>query len=499
MSIQHEQNRRAGSRTRSGELRAGPGVRSGVALGSQNVLPSGSRRPERAIDFAELGDGTLAEVVEDPMNPSRTRFAIFNQGRVRFADQLEYGGEIFVPIPRSVVGFSDVKLPCGVLPYGSVKRLIGEVLAFIKYGADISISDIGVLAAFVLYSWLADRLLPAVYLSIIGLPQSGKSTLLELLSMICRQPLLVSDISEAAVFRTCHQFSPTLIIDEVEWHSSRTSRLRQLLRAGIGRASRALRIGDCSSSFGPKVFSSLEPSTDAALNSRCLQIVMAETMKRKLVKPGDPRMVSLAKDLRQMLLKFRFNSYRSIGPAPLLGAENLRPRSRDLFCSLAAPVRRSRIIVVTLSNFVKRHHDPVTREPLGPRQDALLSVLFQVLHHHPPAGSVRVKFLAETTNALLQRSGEKLALTDKATGTILSTLGFKSKCRTNQGWILWFDSDTQKRAHQLLQTHGIARLEPGTAESFAKSCSACQTIISPNGSSKTPGSTRVVGPNRDEK
>jgi hypothetical protein len=66
--------------------------------------------------------------------------------------------------------------------------------------------------------WLADRLLPAVYLSIIGLPQSGKSTLLELLSMICRQPLLVSDISEAAVFRTCQQFSPTLIIDEVEWH-----------------------------------------------------------------------------------------------------------------------------------------------------------------------------------------------------------------------------------------------------------------------------------------
>jgi hypothetical protein len=225
---------------------------------------------------------------------------------------------------------------------------------------------------------------------------------------------------------------------------------------------------------------------------------MAETMKRKLVKPGDPRMVSLAKDLRQMLLKFRFNSYRSIGPAPLSGAENLRPRSRDLLCSLAAPVRRSRMMVVTLSNFVKRHHDPVTREPLGPRQDALLAILFQMVHHHP-AGSVRVKFLAETTNALLQRRGERLALTDKATGTILSTLGFKSKCRTNQGWILWLDADTQKRAHQLLQTHGIARLEPGTAESFAKRCSACQTIISPNGSAKTPGSTRVVGPNPDEK
>jgi hypothetical protein len=453
---------------------------------------------EREIDFAELGDGTLAEVVEDPRDPNRTRLAIFKKGRVRFADQLEYGGEILVPIPRSVLGFSDVKLPCGVLPYGSITNLVTTVALFIVYGLDISVSYAAVLAAFVLYSWLADRLLPAVYLSIIGLPQSGKSTLLELLSMICRQPLLVGDISEAAVFRTCRQFSPTLIIDEVEWHSSRTGRLRQLLRAGIGRSSRALRVGDCSSSFGPKVFSSLEPSTDSALNSRCLQIVMAETMGCKLLKPGDLTMVSLAKHLRQMLLKFRFNFYRSIDPALLPDTENLRPRSRDLLCSLAAPVRRSRMMVNILSDFMKRHHDPVTRESLGPRQDALLAVLFKLMHLSP-AGSVRVKLLAETANALLQRRGEKLALTDKAAGTILSSLGFLSKSRTNQGWILWLDSDTQKRAHQLLQTHGIARLEPGTAESFAKRCSACQTIISPNGSAKTPGSTRVVGPNHDEK
>jgi len=103
-------------------------------------------------------------------------------------------------------------------------------------------------------------------------------------------------------------------------------------------------------------------------------------------------------------------------------------------------------MVIALSDFVKRHHDPVTRESLGPRQDALLAVLFQVMHHHPPAGSVRVKFLAETTNALLQRRGERLALTDKAAGTILSTLGFKRKSRTNQGWILWLDSDTDNDA-----------------------------------------------------
>jgi hypothetical protein len=433
----------------------------------------------REVAFAELGDGTLVEVIEDPDDPRRTRFAIAKRGRVRFADWVKLNGEVLVPISRSAVGFSDVKLPTGVRPYGSVTNLAAWTYYFLKCSLDVSDLSCFVLAAFVLYSWLADRLLPAVYLSIVGLPQSGKSTLLELLSTICRQPLFVTDISAAAVYQACRQFSPTLLIDEVEWHSSKGSgSLRQQMRAGTGRSSHSLRVRGSASSFGPKVFSSLEPSTDPALNSRCLQIIMTETLKRGLLKPGHPSMLACASDLRQRLLKFRFNRYGSIRPATFPGLEELRPRSRDLFACLSAPMARSKILSRYLLDFIRDHHDPTTREALGTGMDAMLTVVFEFLHQFP-SSSVRVKVLAQLANSFLRSRNERLVLNDKLAGTTLSSLGFRSRKRTNQGWVLMLDSETEKRAHQLFRTHGITHLLQSDLERYAKSCPICKTFLGP--------------------
>ena len=444
--------------------------------GSKPELPKNSLQM-REVASAELCDGTLVEVIEDPNNPSRTRFAIAKRGRVRFADRLKLNGEVLIPIPRSAVGFSDVKLPRGVLPYGSLINLTACIACFLRSALDVSDLSCFVLVAFVLYSWLADRLLPAAYLSIVGLPQSGKSTLLELLSMICRQPLFVSDISSAAVYQACRLFSPTLLIDEVEWHSSKgPGSLRQLMRAGTGRYSQSLRVRGSASSFGPKVFSSLEASTDPALNSRCLQIVMTETEKRGLLKPDHPSMLACASDLRQRLLKFRFNRYHSIRPATFAGLEDLRPRSRDLFACLSAPVARSKNWSRVLLDFIRDHHDPTTREALGTGMDAMLTAVFEFLHQFP-SSSVRVKVLAQFANLFLRSRNERLVLSDKLAGTTLSSLGFRSRKRTNQGWVLMLDSETEKRAHQLLKTHGITHISQGDLERYSKSCPTCKTFI----------------------
>jgi hypothetical protein len=207
---------------------------------------------------------------------------------------------------------------------------------------------------------------------------------------------------------------------------------------------------------------------------------MTETKKHRLLKPGNPSMVEYASWLRQLLLKFRFNSYNSIRLAAIPGADELRPRSRDLLASLSAPVVRVKCFSKILLTFIKNHHDPATRESLGARQDALLAVVFELVHQ--PRESVRVKDLAQATNALLLREGERATLTDKAAGTIVSSLGFRNKTRTKFGWILRLDSDTQKRAHQLLETHGIAHLQTEDIQRCAESCPMCQNLVSASNS-----------------
>src|SRR4029077_18099847 len=43
-------------------------------------------------DFAELENGTLVDLVQDPGNPSRTLLAVWKDGQLRYQDQLETNG-----------------------------------------------------------------------------------------------------------------------------------------------------------------------------------------------------------------------------------------------------------------------------------------------------------------------------------------------------------------------------------------------------------------------
>jgi hypothetical protein len=426
----------------------------------------------------ELENGSIADVIEDPSDPNRTVFAIHKGGRIRLSAHVKDRGRILVPTPATTVGFYGVKLPKGVTPYRSVMRLLITLLKFIRCGMDVPIEYAYVLSAFVLYTWVADRLPNAVYLSIIGLPQSGKSTLLELLSSLCRRGLLSNDISQAAAYQACSDLNPTLLIDEIDWNSSRTaSDFRRLLRAGSNSSSRSLRVRHSGSSFGPKVFGSLKASPDSALNSRCIRLVMTETKKSGLLKPGDPSMVKFASDLRQQLLKFRFGHYGSIRPAAIAGAEELRPRSRDILCSLAAPLVGNQLWTRYLLEFMEQNHDPTTREGLEPWDEALLAVLWEVIHRDQPLPDLRIggEFsLGTATNGILQRTGERLRVTDKAVGNTLTSLGFRSKQRTNSGWVLRLDSSTVDRCHQLLKTHDNRHIQSSEFALHSAECTTCK-------------------------
>ncbi len=443
-----------------------------------------NRAPEVQIDFGELENGSLLETVENPADPNRTLLAIFDGGPVRLAGDVEDRGRILVPIPRTTLGFSDVKLPQGVMSYDSVNSLVHTVAWLIQHVIDVPDLYTAVLSSYVPYTWVADRLPTAVYLSMIGLPQSGKSTLLELLNLLCRRGLLVSDISQAAAHQAC-KFNPTLLIDEVDWHSSRTmSTFRQLLRAGTSPSLRTLRVHQSSGSFGPKVFGSLEASPDSALNSRCIQLVMAETKKSGLLKPHDPAVVKAASELRQKLLKFRFDSYKSIRPAQVPGAEELRPRSRDILSSLAAPLVGNPQWTDCLFAFIKHEHDPVTRDPLEPRQEALHAAVWKVIHMEPPLTGVRIggqASLSTATNQTLQRGGERLSVSDKAVGVMVSSMGFRSTQRTKTGWVLWLDSDTRERCHLLLKTHGNRYIQDWDFAQHSTTCPLCKALATPGG------------------
>jgi len=72
---------------KSAELRDRSEPRYPLTLSTQSA-----ERPITEVDFAELEDGTLIELVENPQSLGRKCFAVWKDGEIRFVDRLEQDG-----------------------------------------------------------------------------------------------------------------------------------------------------------------------------------------------------------------------------------------------------------------------------------------------------------------------------------------------------------------------------------------------------------------------
>src|SRR5260370_12557035 len=394
------------------------------AFGTPSYKSEGNSVTE--IDFAELKDGTLVELVEDSKNPGRTCFAVWKDGEVQFVDRLERDGQVFVPLSRKNEVIGRLQLPSAALPYESVQALLCRLKGLISRCVAVDEKYVRVLADFVLSTWFVDRLDVAPYPSVVGLLQSGKTTLLKVVSLVCRRPLLIADITSASFYQACTRFVPTILIDETgSMRSNRT--LSDMLRSGTTRDVPAVRKNRILHCYGAKVISWLEQPDDPALNSRCILIPMFQSKSSALVRVDEPKVQQMAADLQAQLLRFRLENYKAVKPTAVAGDEVLRPRTRDLLRILSAGHAQDADRCQGLLKFFQSG-EAVPLEPLSPEQNAVLRALFSAIHLHKDFSSIRVGDLTRIVN---------LRLSPRKVGAVLTSLGgVATRTRTNSGWAL---------------------------------------------------------------
>lgn len=422
--------------------------------------------------FAELKDGTLVELIQDSENPDRTLLAVWKDGQVRYPDRLEQDGYVLMPFQRKNGIPRRLRLPTGASPYQSMQQLLYRVEDLISQCVDVDAEYIPVLVDFVLSTWFVDRLSVALYLSIIGLPQSGKTTLLKVLSLVCRRPLLIADITAASFYRACTQFMPTMLIDEAG--SVRNNRaLRHILRTGTTRDVNSVVANRIVHSYGAKVISWLEPPDDPALNSRCILIPMCETTRTNLVNVDDPDVEREAAILQAQLLQCRFEHYRRVKSNPIAGDECLRPRSRDLLRTLSAAHLQDPLRSENLLRFFDSG-EVVPREPLNPAQNAVLRALFCMIHSSgADSDGIQTSDLTAQVNYLEERAGERLRLKPRKVGAALTSLGFSNRKRVNSGWVVYLSRDDARKIHQLAERYGIENLDENVLVAPRRNCELC--------------------------
>jgi energy-coupling factor transporter ATP-binding protein EcfA2 len=428
--------------------------------------------PKRTVevDFLELRDGTLVELIENPHDATKSLLATWKNGHVRYVEKLQYGNQVFVPIPKDAELIRHVRLANGIEPYESVKSLLGDIMAICHLTLEVSAEQMLLLGAFVLSDWLVEKLPIAPYVAFVGPPGSGKTTALRILSLLCRRSLLTADISSAAFYELCDRMNPTLLIDETATVDNRREILH-LLRVGTTQGFVAVRKSSTFKSYGARVVSWVELPDDAALNSRCLLIPMKRCERRGLLTPADPRILQVTEKLQRQLLQFRLMKFKTLALPQISGEETLQPRTGDVFRALALPLAEEKEVCEVLLTLLQQQES--LRNVLSVQQSAVLECLYEAIHSSPEPNGLRTVALTEIVNANLRRRGESGNLLERKVGDILTSLHLMNRTRKNYGYVLWFNRETREEIHSLARTYGV-NLAP--SRELSVRCEQCEAM-----------------------
>ena len=132
----------------------------------------------------------------------------------------------------------------------------------------------------------------APYLRLRGPYGSGKTRGLDVIGHLALRPLPIGpSLTEAVVFRLCELYKPSACLNEFDekGHGDYSSLAVQLLNSRYERGHPIGRIGGQNNDklqlfdpFGPTAFSARVPFSDSSLESRCLEILCAETEREDI-------------------------------------------------------------------------------------------------------------------------------------------------------------------------------------------------------------------------
>jgi hypothetical protein len=444
------------------------------ASGSETDSPRG-HLPEMEIDFAEMEDGSLAEMIEDPADPTKSLLAVYKDGTVQYAEKWRNGDRVLVPLPRAGQVLKHIGLPAGSEPYVGFGELMANVACFFKSCLDVEVGGRMLMTAFVLSSWFPEKLPVAPYLALLGPPGSGKTTAMRILSLLCRRGLLTSDISSAAFYDVSHRLGPTLLIDETAT-AGHPRTLLHLLRSSSSPGFVSLRKDKAQMAYGPKVLAWLELPNDAAFNSRCVIIPMHKTSRPDLKAPNDPNVLQFAEKVRMRLQQFRFQHYRSLSIPKVPADVQLSSRTLDLYRALALPFGEDQELCKVLALLIAGQRQFQSRL-LSVTQASAVRVLYAMNHGDPSAAGYRLSGLTTEMKEDLASRGEPSRLNERKVGEILTSLAFTNRSRTNTGYILWVARSDRVRIHEMARDYDVDGTGPNQDCDICKETSTATPAI----------------------
>jgi hypothetical protein len=415
---------------------------------------------------ASPNESRMIETIWDPGNPGRRMFLAWENGNATIHDHIERGGRIFVPEDSTSNFYPSLSLPDGLLPCGEPASLHAQIASTIAQFVKISEQNLFIVASIVLTSWFPDCFQAIPYLWVVGPLNSGKTTLLKLMSCFCRRALIAGDLRGASVYKLADTWNPTLIIDELELGTTMAAgELNRLLRTGSMPGVPAIRNGQRFETYGLKIISSRQPPSDVALLSRGFVVPMlpAADEVAQLCQETAER---IAKEFQAKLLRFRLTNYSAVKNFSMPPNAFPGPSSRikQLAHALSAPFLGETKLTEQLFTILREADEDARVERFLEPEWLVGHALFDMCHDdmlYHRFGARRCEIyiggLAARIDEKLKWDGEDVRLGARKVGAVLKCLGLRTERLDRCGRGLKVTSALKRRIHEIARQLGIDR------------------------------------------
>jgi len=411
-------------------------------------------------------DGTLLDLV-CPANPEIFSLLSWRGKILQVSEETRQEGELYAPIKIDPRVSRALRFPRGVAPPEKTRDLFNATHSLFSSHLDQPDYCITQLVATVFASWLFDRLPMAPLVWIVASSGTPGFVALQLLSLVCRRPLLLVGMNRGDMRSLPLQLQPTLILDEPNLGSAMQRILISSTHEGVNFPSSHGFLN----LFGPKIVCSHDFPTDSQLQSDALRIILVPTATD--IKHVDAKVrEEIASEFQDRFFAYRLRNFNDLRVPDLDAGCPLTQPMRELARSLGGAIvgdeELQQRIVSTLTS-----QDEQFRAERSSSANAILVEALLDFCHEKGRRNVRSSELADKANALHAGRGSEQMISPESAGRKMASLGLATGRIDSAGNGLELTEPARILIHELAATYEVYSLQ---SAGFAAGCKLCGEI-----------------------
>jgi hypothetical protein len=405
---------------------------------------------------------TLGELFPDGTAIDRLRhnkLVLWREGREEIAPSHRYNGNSYVAAALDPKLEELLRLPAATQDFGSVESLIADLSRLISSSVELDEEAAWLIASFILSTWVADCPPSSPCLNVWG-PSGSETALVELLSLVCRQPLRVAEPSIRDLLSLPRGLALTLILNRPSEQA-----LLRLLAAAADPEVQLLRGGRVRNLRCATVVLTNESISGVALG---IPLLPARVSYRRV---GRSEAQQVADEFQPRLMRYRLAQHLQVRNSQF-DLPGFAPETRLLARVLGATLEGSTDLQDRIPQTLKSVDEQTKTEQSRGLGAVVSEALLALCHENKREAYVRE--ISELANGILLGRHEIVELSPKAVGAILrQKLGLWTE-RSGPGYRLLLTQDMCRRIHRLAAAHNVlSMLEP------ASDCPLCLETQSP--------------------